>query len=243
MDLTQIKHIHTYLEHYFRDTPDPVSPPGIKNESLLESAVQRPFMTVGGEDAYEGVFNKAAALFHSVINNHCFHNGNKRAALLAALAYLGEEGWWVTVATDQEMFEFTRQAAAHEICENRDDELTFIADWFRTNSRRRTLKEQQLKLSQLRDILSGFGFELAECSGRTIDIYKDGIFILSILQKGSKGQEDYDKQYIKALRKKLKLTPSYGIDSFSFYGERGFDEKLSEYMRLRHKVMRELAKI
>lgn len=243
MDINQIKHIHEYLEQYFRDTSDPVSPPGIKNDSLLESAVQRPFMSVGGEDAYVGVFNKAAALFHSVINNHCFHNGNKRTALLSALAYLGEEGWWVTVPTDQEMFEFTRQAAAHEICANREDELEYISEWFRANSRRRTLQEQQLKLGQLRDILSGFGYEVSECSGRTLDVHRDGEFVLSILQKGSKGKEDYDKQYIKALRKKLKLTPAYGVDSFSFYGERGLEVKLGEYMRLRHKVMRELAKI
>lgn len=242
MDISQIKYIHTYLEEYFAGTEDPVSPPGIKNISLLESAVQRPFMSIDGEDAYVGVFNKAAALFHSVINNHCFHNGNKRAALLASLAYLGEEGWWVTVPTDADMFEFTRQSAAHELCDDRKDELNYISEWFKQNSRRRTLQEQQLKLSQLRDILSGFGYDIGECSGRTLDIYKDGEFKLNILQKGGKGKEDYDKQYIKSLRKKLKLTPAYGVDSFSFYGERGFDQKLGEFMRIRHKVMRELAK-
>ncbi|MCM2531115.1 Fic family protein, partial [Shewanella algae] len=87
MDIEQIKYIHEYLVDYFEDSEDPVSPPGIKNEDLLKSAVARPFMSAGGTDAYVGVFNKAAALFHSVINNHCFHNGNKRAALLSALVY------------------------------------------------------------------------------------------------------------------------------------------------------------
>ncbi|MGR2836189.1 type II toxin-antitoxin system death-on-curing family toxin [Vibrio vulnificus] len=94
MDIEQIKYIHEYLVEYFEGSEDPVSPPGIKNEDLLKSAVARPFMSAGGTDAYVGVFNKAAALFHSVINNHCFHNGNKRAALLSALVYLGDNGWW-----------------------------------------------------------------------------------------------------------------------------------------------------
>ncbi|EPY1467800.1 type II toxin-antitoxin system death-on-curing family toxin [Pseudomonas aeruginosa] len=243
MELAQIKHIHNYLVEYFQDSDDPVSPPGIKNEELLASAVMRPFSSAGGSDAYVGVFNKAAALFHSLINNHCFHNGNKRAALLATLVYLGEEGWWVTEPSDDEMFEFTRMAAAHELAEERSLEVSIISEWLKTSSRRRSSGEHPLKLHQLKEILSGFGFEMDDCSGRTIDLYKDGNFALSILQKGGKGKEDYDKQYISKLRKKLKLTTAYGVDSFTFYGERGFDSTLGKFMKLRHKVMRELAKI
>ncbi|WP_202898916.1 Fic family protein [Kingella kingae] len=29
-------------------------------------------------------------MFHSIINNHPFHNGNKRTALLSTIYYLGE---------------------------------------------------------------------------------------------------------------------------------------------------------
>lgn len=243
MELNQIKYIHNYLVDYFKDSDDPVSPPGIKNEELLASAVMRPFTSAGGSDAYVGVFNKAAALFHSVINNHCFHNGNKRAALLSTLVYLGEEGWWVTEPSDDEMFEFTRKAAAHELNQDRNKELEIISTWLKDNSRRRSGGEHPLKLTQLREILGGFGFEVGDCTGRTIDIFRDGEFVLSILQKGGKGKEDYDKQYISRLRKKLKLTSAYGVDSFTFYGERGFDVTLGVFMRIRHKVMRELAKI
>ena len=100
-----------------------------------------------------------------------------------------------------------------------------------------------LKFHELRDILNGFGFDISECKGRTMEVTKDGVFKATILQKGSKGKEDYDKQYISRLRKKLKLTPAYGIDSYLFYGERGFTYKLNDYMRMRDKVMRDLAKI
>ena len=243
MNLDEMKYIHNYLVEYFSDKDDPVSPSGIKNEQLLESAVSRPFVSAGGQDAYIGVFNKAAALFHSVINNHCFHNGNKRSALLSTLVFLGENGYVLREPSDEELFEFTRKAAAHELCASRDKELAYISEWFKNKCRRRDNREHTLKFHELREILTGFGFEVGDCVGRTIEVSKDGNVVASILQKGSKGKEDYDKQYISRLRKKLKLTPAYGIDSYRFYGERGFDETLNVYMKMRDKVMRDLAKI
>ena len=245
MNIDEIKFIHSFLVDYFHGKDDPVSPPGIKNEELLQSSVARPFMSAGGKDAYPGVFEKAAALFHSVINNHCFHNGNKRTALLSTMSYLGENGYWLTVPTDEEMFEFTRKAAAHEICDSRDDELDYICSWLTINSRKRKGGEQMLKFADLKEILTGFGYEYGEFDGqgRSIELIKDGKRVAKVLQKGNKGKEDYDKQYIHNLRRKLGLTIEYGIDSYAFYGERGFANNLSEFMRLRNKVMRELAKI
>jgi death-on-curing protein len=244
MNIDQIIFIHDYLVSYFAETDDPILPPGVKDRSLLESSVTRPFMSAGGKDAYVGVFNKSAALFHSIINNHCFYNGNKRAALLSTLAYLGENGYWVTEPNDDDLFEFTRKAAAHELADKREDELGIIADYFQHGSRRREAGEHMLKFNDLREILTGFGFDVGDkVNGRTIEITKDGVIKAKILQKGSKGKEDYDKQYISKLRRKLKLTPGYGVDSYSFYGERGFGDTLGKFMKIRHKVMRELAKI
>lgn len=245
MKLEQIKFIHNYLIEYFDKSDDPVSPPGVKNESLLESSVSRPFISAGGSDAYVGVYNKAAALFHSLINNHCFHNGNKRAALLSSLVYLGDNGLWITVPEDDELFEFTRRTAAHELTTNRDDELNYIAGYFKENTRRRQAGEHQIPLRELRVILAGFDYILDDkVEGNTIAIYdSNGNWVTSILHKGAKGKENYDKQYIRTLRRKLKLTPEYGVDSFEFYGNRGFADTLSSYMKMRDKVMRDLAKI
>ncbi|WP_165311350.1 type II toxin-antitoxin system death-on-curing family toxin [Vibrio ziniensis] len=243
MKIEEIKYIHGYLVEYFANRDDPISPAGIKSEELLESAVCRPLMTAGGKDAYIGVYNKCAALFHSIINNHCFHNGNKRTALLSTIVYMSEHGYWLTIPTDSEMFEFTRKAAAHELGCSRDNELKSIATWLKKNSRRRTNGEHPLKFQQLREILVRFGYDVGECDGRTIPIYKDGVLKTSILQKGSKGKEDYDKQYIQKLRKKLDLTHEFGVDSFGFYGAAGFNDTLHMFMTMRAKVMRDLATI
>ncbi|WP_035063350.1 type II toxin-antitoxin system death-on-curing family toxin [Anoxybacillus ayderensis] len=61
---------------------------GVKEQSLLESAVYRPQQSVFGEDAYPTIFEKAAALFESLAKNHCFHNANKRTAFVALIQFL-----------------------------------------------------------------------------------------------------------------------------------------------------------
>jgi death-on-curing protein len=50
----------------------------VRDHGLLESAVYRPMAAFGGVDLYPDLFTKAAALGHSLINNHPFVDGNKR---------------------------------------------------------------------------------------------------------------------------------------------------------------------
>jgi death on curing protein len=120
--------VHDTIADWFAQSEDPVSPPGVRDMKLLESAVARPFQSAGGTDAYDDLFDQAAALFHSLVNNHPFHNGNKRAALIAAQVMLAEEGYWLDYSSDEEMFEFTRAAAAHELTEKRQDEIAYISE-------------------------------------------------------------------------------------------------------------------
>ena len=62
---------------------EPVSREEFRDRPLLESAAARPFQTAGGIEIYGAIDKKAAALFHSLIANHPFHNGNKRTAIVA----------------------------------------------------------------------------------------------------------------------------------------------------------------
>ncbi|PCC10688.1 type II toxin-antitoxin system death-on-curing family toxin [Pseudoalteromonas sp. JB197] len=243
MNTDTVIKIHEYLTEYFQDSEDPISPPGIKDLGLLDSAVARKDMTGGSKDIFEGVFNKSAALFHGIISNHSFYNGNKRAALMSTLVYLGENGYWVTKCTDAEMFEFTRKIAAHELDKDRNKEIVIIADWLKTNSRRREIRDKMLNFNELRHILSNFNYEVEISKNNCCDITKNGKFITSIRYKGNKGSEDYDVKYVKGLRRRLKLTPEYGVDSLEFYSIKGVSDTLNKYMKVRHNVMRWLAKI
>lgn len=234
--------IHEVLVDWFAASEDPISPPGVRDYGLISSAAARPFQTLNAADAYPRIFDKAAALFHSLINNHAFHNGNKRIALVAAQVMLAEENYWLDHSSDEEMFEFTRQAAAHELVPNRADEIAYIAEWFEQNSRKVVKGEHPLKFGELRDALRRFGFELGSPDGQFVDIYKDGQRVERIIKQGMQGFRPYHTDYIAGLRKRLKLTPENGIDSGRFYDHKGVSNIASQFIELRSTVMRRLAK-
>lgn len=74
---------------------------GIRELSLLESAIFRPQTTFSGEDLYKTHFEKAAALIHSLIMNHAFIDGNKRTATAAMLVYLELNNITVRIKNDE----------------------------------------------------------------------------------------------------------------------------------------------
>lgn len=66
---------------------------GRREAGLLHAAVARPFATFLGEELYPTDFEKAAALFHSLIKSHPFMDGTKRTAFASALFFLSERGY------------------------------------------------------------------------------------------------------------------------------------------------------
>jgi death on curing protein len=242
INLENVERIHDFLVDYFKGTEDPISPSGVKDRGLLSSAVARPFQSAGGGDAYEDIFEKAAALFHSIIHNHPFHNGNKRTALVAAVVYLDDHGFWLEGCSDDELFEFTRKVAAHEITEDKSQETDYIAEWFRANSRRRMKNEKPLSYHDLKERLTEFGYQIDPPKGELLAIYKNEIFITKIIKQGIQGFRPYHTHYIAELRKRLKLTPEYGIDSDRFYGTKALRESVSEMIEIRSAVIKRLAK-
>ncbi len=67
--------------------------PGLREATMLHSAVARPFATFGGQELYPTDFEKAGALFHSLIKSHPFMDGTKRTAFAAALFFLESCGY------------------------------------------------------------------------------------------------------------------------------------------------------
>ena len=60
---------------------------GVKDSGLLDSALNLPFQSFGGEDIYQIVRAKAARLAFSIVINHPFIDGNKRIGLLVMLVF------------------------------------------------------------------------------------------------------------------------------------------------------------
>ena len=61
---------------------------GLRDESLLDSAVNAPFQTFAGQDLYPTIIEKAAHLGFGLICNHPFLDGNKRIGTHAMLVFL-----------------------------------------------------------------------------------------------------------------------------------------------------------
>jgi death-on-curing family protein len=66
---------------------------GIRDAGLLHAAVARPFATFDAVELYPTDFDKAAALFHSLIKSHPFIDGATRTAFAAAVYFLHERGY------------------------------------------------------------------------------------------------------------------------------------------------------
>lgn len=103
----------------------------VRDVGLLESALTRPQASAFGSDAYPELHTKAAALLHSVGSNHGLADGNKRLALAATIAFLGINGWRLTLTND-EAYELVIAVASGEL-----DDLQTLADSLRRGSQPR----------------------------------------------------------------------------------------------------------
>ncbi len=101
---------------------------GLREMGGLESAFARPQMTFGGEDLYKDVPEKAGALWHSMVMNHPFIDGNKRIGAMAAEFFLGLNGVDL-LATDEQLVEITLATARGEMS------AEALAIWIRQRSR------------------------------------------------------------------------------------------------------------
>jgi death-on-curing protein len=75
---------------------------GLRDSGALESAVAQPEMTFGGDDLYPTVVAKAAALGHSLIQNHPFVDGNKRVGHAAMEVFLVLNGYEIEASVDEQ---------------------------------------------------------------------------------------------------------------------------------------------
>ncbi|MCW8381610.1 type II toxin-antitoxin system death-on-curing family toxin [Streptomyces justiciae] len=75
--------------------------PEARDAGLFASAVRRPRARMFGTQAYDDLYEQAAALLHALAANHPLVDGNKRTAWLATATFLGVNGVDLT-ACDQD---------------------------------------------------------------------------------------------------------------------------------------------
>lgn len=87
LSTTQVLAIHDQMIKRFGGSS------GIRDITLLESAVARPQASFDQKDLYSEIFEKTAALMESLLKNHPFIDGNKRTALTSTGIFLQMNGY------------------------------------------------------------------------------------------------------------------------------------------------------
>ena len=99
---------------------------GVRDEGLLESALESAFATFDGRELYPTKEEKAARLGFALVSNHAFLDGNKRIGMYVMLTFLEVNGIEID-CTDSDIVEAGMALASGTM---RYEELL---DWVRSH--------------------------------------------------------------------------------------------------------------
>ena len=169
--------IHGDLAAAFRADGDPIKPSGARDEGLVRSACLRPATGLGDRDKYGSVFEKAAALFHSLARNHAFRNGNKRTALVTLLATLHRNGVVLDRAVrDDDVHELTVAVADGGFPGSAgrldpDTAVGQVAGWLTSNAVARSDAPPDMRVTEFLETCEANGCRLRDCPGGTLIVH------------------------------------------------------------------------
>lgn len=89
---------------------------GIRDEGMLDLALNNPFQSFGGKELYPSIQAKAARLCFGLVKNHAMLDGNKRLGAHAMLVYLALNGYELSYS-QKELSEIILALAAGNIGE------------------------------------------------------------------------------------------------------------------------------
>lgn len=258
LSVEEVRSIHQQLFDDFLVSDNPIDTPGTRSEDLLASACARPLTSHGSTLKYPTVEMAAAALAHSIVNNHPFWNGNKRTALVSFLVFLDENGL-VPTCTDDELFRFVLKVAQHRFVprnwpQRSDREVLAMAEWTRSRTRPIERGERIIKWHQLKKVLGDYGAwcEQAKNVGNRMNVYRDvrvrGPFGIGWKTRrlhvqityGDDGRE-VDRNAMRKLRSALLLDDEHGVDSRAFYS--GDPRPAGDFILEYRRILRRLAKL
>lgn len=98
---------------------------GVRDHGLLDAAVAMPRQQFDGTYLHEDLAAMAAAYLFHIAQNHPFIDGNKRAAVMSALAFLSVNGMELTMSP-KELEAITLKVAAGEMAKET------LTNWLRS---------------------------------------------------------------------------------------------------------------
>jgi len=244
LDTEDVLLIHEALVQDFVGTEDPIDPPGVKDPNLLASAVSRQYTSLGGEPKYKTLGHMAAALFYGIALNHAFHNGNKRAAIVALLSLADINDQSIS-AREADLYTFVldvvnhrfRPTAAMSTTDAIDAEVEGIAGWITQRLARKQHFQRSLRWRELKVLLRHQGVKITAAGGSKIELVKGKLRTVPDFDGDTR---EVGPPVLRKIRKDLKLTPRDGCDDDAFYGGTlALDHFLAKYRGL----LRDLAHV
>ncbi|MEV4669492.1 type II toxin-antitoxin system death-on-curing family toxin [Microbacterium sp. LWO12-1.2] len=257
----EVEAIHFQIAADFAGSSDPIAPAGVRSHDLLESAATRPHTAVFGERKYPTVEMACAAITHSLVHNHPFHNGNKRTALVSMLVSLDENGMSL-VSSQEDVFKWILRVASHRLgaerfdADRHDVEVLLMSQWISQNSRRTESGERVITFATLRRRLHALGCTVSISSnrgGRAIVDRTVEIDVPRLIGKRTKVERrrawlpyggdgrQVSRGRIKDMRRELHLSDEYGVDSAAFYGTD--DRPVDDFIAIYRKTLQRLARL
>ena len=202
---------------------------------------------LGLTDKYPTVAMAGAALLHSIVLDHAFHNGNKRTALVATLVFADRNGYRVA-AEQEELYNLLLKVASGSLQEHTeatsrdsDAEVLYIASWLRRHLRALQKQERSRKWNKFRQILTSYGCNSEVLPGNKINIVRgvDGVSLKTQVAYRSEGTE-VEVNTIKKVRRDLKLDEEHGYPSDIFYRQ---ETKIPSFINTYRTLLRRLANV
>lgn len=252
----EILRIHDALVMDFSNAGDPIFPAGVKSESLLHSALFHPQTSYAGAKKYPTIESGGAALMYAISNNHPFHNGNKRTALVALLVFLDRHNIFLTCNED-DLFSISIKVASHKLTYEEkaynDEEIYKLAIWIFQNSKVIRKDLYPITLRKLKQILNHFDCNILD-NGRVTRVKKERNFLGIFINKELKSMipsagdiadgKEVSIKTVKKIRKDLCLDAENGIDSADFYQAINNPTVISNEFIVKYKnLLRRLSKL
>lgn len=100
---------------------------GLRDENLLDSAIEQPKAIFDGDFLHESLYHMAAAYGFHLCMNHPFVDGNKRIALVAIDVFLQRNGYEI-IASEEETYQIIIKLSAGQL--TKPD----LAEWLKVNT-------------------------------------------------------------------------------------------------------------
>lgn len=206
---------HYLIGNHFLKKGEGMGGFGPKDFGLLSSAVARQLTSVGGMYVYDDMWEIASSLIFGLVNDHPFHDANKRTAFLSSVFFMLENGYVPSVDI-QVVEDFTVEIAEFHSKNNRHMRIDEISPKFKSMFRKKDARIYYvITFNELQGILSNHGCSLRNPRRNYIDVYNGENKVSQIGFPGWKNE--VTRNAISTVRKTTGLTADNGYDAQVFF--------------------------